>query len=232
MQRLAPWITPTAFLLYLFAGAQGYVTWTNRDLRPDLDIIGPAPSAAVRQVMAFGDEQLLYRIWSINLQNDGDTGGRATPMRDYNYDYVLAWLNTLGELDAYGQHHLMLAARYFSYTPNAADVRRLIDFIDADVARAPELKWYWLSQAVSMAEVKLNDLPLALTLARKLAAYNPPEAPHWILMFPAVLLEKMGRLAEAESEMEGVRKQWWNILTEDERRYLDYFIQRLHEAAK
>lgn len=229
---MTAWITPTAFVFYLAAVAHGVLAWTHRDIRPDLDIISPPPSAAVREASAFGDRQLLYRIWALNLQNDGDTGGRATPMRDYNYDYVLGWLESLGALDPRGQHHLVLAARYFSYSPNKDDVRRLVHFIDADVARAPNEKWYWLSQAVSMAEIKLNDLPLALTLARKLAAYDPPGAPHWILMFPAVLLEKMGQIDEAEAAMEEVRKQRWNDLTQDEHLYLEYFIQRLHEPQK
>jgi hypothetical protein len=226
------WTSPAALALYLAVAAQGFVAWTHRDLRPDFDIIGPAPTAAARTAMAFGDEQLLYRIWVLNLQNDGDTGGRATPMRDYNYDYVLDWLETLGALDPLGQHHLMLAANYFSYTPSKADVRRLVDFIAADVAHAPNEKWYWLTQAISMADTKAGDLPLALALAQRLAAYDPPTAPHYIWMLPAVLLEKMGRRNEAESAMEEVRKQRWNVLTDDERRYLDYFIQRLHDGVK
>jgi len=226
------WVSPNALVLYLALAAQGALAWTHRDVRPDLDIIGPAPSAAVRQATAFGDEQLLYRIWALNLQNDGDTGGRATPLRDYNYGYVLDWLNTLGALDVHAHHHLQLAARYFSLTPNTDDVRRLVDFIDADVARAPREKWYWLAQAMSIAEIRLGDVELALMLSRKLAAYDPPDAPHWILMFPAVLLEKLGRLDEAESVMEEVRNRRWDILSQDERNYLEYFIQRLHTPDK
>lgn len=226
------WTSPTALLLYLLVVAHGALTWTYRGVRPELEIIAPPPGAQVRTVLAFGDEQLLYRMWALGLQNAGDTGGRTTAMRDYNYDYVLGWLNALSALDPHAEYHLLLAARYFSYTPNKNDLRRLVDFIAADVGRAPDKKWYWLTQAVIIAETKIGDLPLALDLARKLAAYDLPGGPGAPRMLPAILLEKVGRLAEAESAMEEVRTRWWNDLTEDERRYLEYFIQRLHAGDK
>ncbi|MBY0511317.1 MAG: hypothetical protein K2P94_14335 [Rhodospirillaceae bacterium] len=225
------WVSPLALTLYLAAIAHGIFSWNNRDRRPDLGIIDPPPSASTRALLSFGDKQFLYRLSVLNLQNDGDTGGRVTPLRDYNYDNVLAWLQAAQEMDPSAQHHLFLAARYFSQTSNTHDVRRLVAFIVDDVAKAPDYKWYWLTQAVSMAEIRLNDLPYALQIAQRLAAYNPPDAPHWVLMFPAVLLEKMGRVAEAEAVIENVRAQKQSVLTDDERLWIDDFIRRLHSPS-
>jgi len=225
------WVSPLAFVLYLLALAHGVFAWNIRGLRPELDILGPPPSSAIRQAFSFGDAQMLYRFWALNLQNAGDTGGRATPMRDYNYDYVLGWLTALRELDARGQYHLFLAARYFSQTPNLNDVRRIVEFIRADVAQSPNEKWYWLTQAVAMTQMRLQDLRYALIIAEELAAYDPPDAPAWVLMFPAVLLEKMGRFGEAKTAIERVRMQRWNDLREDERLWLEDFTQRLQRPA-
>jgi len=228
---MSVWVSPLAFVLYLLALAHGVFAWNIRGLRPELDILGPPPSSAVRQAVSFGDAQVLYRFWALDLQNAGDTGGRATPMRDYNYDYVLGWLTALRELDGRGQFHLFLAAHYFSQTPNLDDVRRIVEFIRVDAAKNPNEKWYWLTQAIATAQLRLNDLPYALSLSLELAGYDPPSAPRWVLMFPAVLLEKMGRFVEAKTAIERVRTQRWNDLREDERLWLEDFTQRLQRPA-
>ncbi len=178
--------------------------------------------------MSFGDQQFLYRLWTMDLQNAGDTGGRMTPMRYYNYSNVIGWLDALGELDPRGEHHLYLAVRYFSQTPETDDVRRLMEFVERDVARSPATKWFWLTQALVIAEKRLRDLPYALQISERLATLNPADAPNWVFMMPAILMEKMGRLPAAESAIRQVRAQRGQGMRTDELLFIDSFIQRLH----
>ena len=220
-------ISPAGIALTFLAIAHGVFAWNSRDIRPQLSIVTSPPSPATRDALAFGDHQLLYRFWALDLQNAGDTGGRATPMRDYNYDYVIGWLAALHDLDLQASHHVVLAAHYFAQTPNLSDVRRIVEFIVRDAEASPKEKWYWLTQAIALAETRLNDAPYALDIAERLARYDFPEMPHWIFMFPAVLLEKMGRTAEARAVIEDVQLKKRSVLTEDELLWIEFFTQKL-----
>jgi hypothetical protein len=213
--------------LVLVAAAHGIFAWQNRDRRPDLAVVTQPPTAAERQALSFGDAQFLYRAWGLDLQNAGDTGGRATPMRRYNYDYVMGWLDALQTLDARSQFHTFLAAHYFSQTPNAGDVRRMVAFIVQDAAANPTSKWQWFVHAAVMAQRQLEDLPLALRIAEQMAAYDLPDVPPWARMFPAVILEKMSRKAEARALVEHVLSREQNTLSPQERAWGEDFIQQL-----
>ena len=224
MSRL---ISPLAIGLVLLALAHAVFAWRSRDLRPDFQSIAPPPSVGSREVLSFGDHQFLYRAWALDLQNTGDTGGRITPMGRYNYDYVMGWLESLRALDYRAHHHAFLAANYFVLTPNAADARRIVDFIVRDATAAPEQKWIWLAQATSLAETRLRDLPYALEIAERVTRYDFADTPPWILMFPAVLLEKMGRYPEARAFVEDIQLRKQNILTPDDTAWAEDFLHRL-----
>ncbi len=213
--------------LTLLAATHGAFAWTSRELRADFTAISPPPTLAARDALAFGDHQFVYRIWAFQLQNAGDSGGRVTRMGDYNYDYVIGWLDALRELDPRAQHHVFLAARYFSQTPNPSDIRRVIGFIVRDAEAQPNLKWYWLTQATTIAETRLRDLPLALEISQKAARFDFPDVPNWVRVFPAVLLEKMGRYPDARAVIADVQLRKGGTLRLDERLWIEDFLQRL-----
>ena len=223
--------SPAGTGLLLIALAHAVLAWNGRDLRPDLSVVTRPPSVMEREALAFGDHQLLYRMWALDLQNAGDTGGRATPMRDYNYDYVVGWLWTLQRLDSRAQYTMFLAISYFALTPIQADVRRILDFVVQAVAQSPEHLWYWLAQAVPLAETRLLDMPYALELSQRLAAYDLPDMPGWILMYPAIFLEKAGRYAEAASVIENVKNTKKDRLSADDAAWAETFLQRLRTEA-
>ncbi|MGZ6252243.1 MAG: hypothetical protein ACXWM1_04155 [Candidatus Binataceae bacterium] len=190
-------------------------------------ILDPPPSPAVRTALAFGDAEFLYRDWFLDLQNAGDTGGRMTPMRDYNYDNVLAWLQSLQQLDPRAQAHLLLATHYFSQTPKQESLRALVGFITDDALKLPQEKWFWLTQAEVIAEARIHDLPLALALAQQTAELNVTTIPAIVRMFPAVLLAKMDRRAEARAWIARTVEKYGPTFTVEERNWVDFFLQGL-----
>lgn len=209
------------------AVTHGALAWQSRLFRPDLSIIDPAPDALTRRALSFGDDQFLYRAWLLDLQNAGDTGGRSTPMRDYNYSYVLSWLEALQALDPLAQGHLQLAAHYFAMTPRTDDVRKMIDFVERDALRMPREKASWLVQAAIMAEVRLHDLDYALALSRRLVAQDIPDLPVVIRLMPALFLEKLGRAAEARAEVEKLAGDRGGSFTPQEKFLVNDILQRL-----
>ena len=225
-RRASPFLLLTVLICAI---AHGGFAWGNRDRKPDLSIIDPPPGELEREAIAFGDHQFLYRAFVLELQNAGDTGGRSTPLGDYNYDYVVGWLRNLERLDPCAIHHDLLATRLYAWGRESDVLRKLIDFIDSDVASCPQRKWYWLTQAIAMANHRLNDRPYGLMLARKLAAYDLPDMPGWIFLYPAVLLADMGQNEEALSEMEAVRRTRGAMMTPEDVNYLNHFEERLRK---
>lgn len=223
--RTSQW--PLGLFLVALAAAHGALAWQGRLLRPDLSIIDPAPDALTRKALSFGDDQFLYRAWLLDLQSAGDTGGRSTPMRDYNYDYVLSWLEALQALDPLAQGHLQLAAHYFALTPRSDDVRKMIDFIERDAARMPREKVSWLVQAAIMAERQLHDLNYALGLSRRIVTFDIPDLPVVIRLMPIIFLEKLGRVPEARAELEALAAAKGETLTPQERFLVNDILQRL-----
>ena len=49
------------------------------------------PSHNASSVFALGDQQFSYRVIGNMLQNLGDTGGRSTALRDYDYERLSGW---------------------------------------------------------------------------------------------------------------------------------------------
>lgn len=218
------------FLLLCAAVAHAVFAWHHRGLRPDLTILDPPPTAEHRTVLAFGDPQFLYRYWSSYLQNAGDTGGRATRMRDYDYDDVIAWLRTLQALDVRAQQHTFLAAHYFSQTPDKDDLRKVLSFIADDVTKDPARKWYWLTYAMSAAAKSLGDVAYALELSRQLASYDFSDMTGWIYLFPAIYLERMARFDEARAEIKDLLESRRSKFSSEQLRWIEDFTHGLEGA--
>ncbi len=218
---------PMALLcLGLAVAHAGFATF-NRDIHGNPPVLSPPPGELSRKAQAFGDDQFLYRRMAIDLQNAGDGGGQVTPIGKYNYDYVLGWLRGLAELDPKANHHFILAGRYFSFTQNKADLRRVIAFVVEKTALDPQRHWYWLTQCIELAEHRLGDLTYALEISRIAATYDFEGVPSWVWMFPALLLEKLGRFAEGYEAIEKVRAEKLSRLTPEEINWLNDVSQRL-----
>ena len=214
-------------LVFILAAAHAVFAWMHRDLRPVLEVLTPPPGHLAGTVAAAGDNQFIYRIWALDLQNAGDTGGRATPMHDYNYDLVIGWLETLQALDPRAHQHAHLAANYFSLTPNLADVRRIVAFVADDWALYPAEKWVWMVRGVEIATARLKDREYALALSQRLAAYDLPAISFIIMSLPAIFLEKLGRYAEARVALNEALQKRADTVTVDERAWAEDFILRL-----
>lgn len=213
------------FLLVLHGG----LGWVLHNQRPKLGVLPPLPTESAIQAMSFGDQQFLYRSLVMQIQNAGDTGGRFTPMSQYNITEVVQWLTVLQKLDRNSSHYTALAARYFSLDENPQRIKSLISFIDGDVDRAPDRKWYWQTQAVAMANSKLKDANYALELSRKLNTFKDflPSGYAWVLQMEPVLLADLGRSQEAREVMGQVVRDYGVRMTETEMNWTNGFLLQL-----
>jgi hypothetical protein len=197
----------------------------HRERRAEWAGVPPPPPLPIAPALALGDPQLFYRAATFGLQNMGDGGGRVTPLADYNYARLGAWLELLDRLDPAARYAPTLAAYYFGQTPDPEGVRRIVAYLGRVGARDPARNWRWLTHAAYLARHRLHDLPLALAVARHLAGLPEGEVPLWVRQMPAFVLAEVGEREAARDLMATILATDAN-LSPDEAALIERFIDR------
>mgnify|MGYP005726842409 CR=1 FL=1 len=210
------------FLLLVFLTVQISFWWQVRHVRPVLEILPAPPTEAVANAMALGDTQFLFRALAIRLQHAGDTFGRISPLKHYDYETLSGWFALLDGMDRTSDLMPTLAAYYYSQTQKTEDVRYMVDYLHAHAMKAPEDKWWWLVQAAYLANHRMGDKALALQVTQPLLEIE--SAPLWARQMPAFIPEQRGEVAEALAIMEGIRQNV-DTLRQDELNFMRYFIE-------
>ncbi len=167
---------------------------------PELGIVPPLPSEKEVAALSFGDNQLYFRSLALNLQMSGDTFGRSTPLKDYDYPELLKWFLLLDTLDDQSFYIPSTAAYYFSRSQHTPDVKYVVDYLESRTFKDPDHNWWWLSQAIYLTNSVLKDKPRALKQAQVLKGVKA-EMPAWAHQWEAFIHEDMGEKEEATEVM-------------------------------
>jgi hypothetical protein len=224
----AEWLRRYALLLCFLALQVTF--WANtRHIQPDMGIVPEVPGKETLQALTFGDDQFYFRIMAFTLQNAGDTFGRFTALRFYDFNKLYHWFTLLDTLDARSNMMPSMATYYFAQTQNTPDVRYIVDYLYAHGTRDVEHKWWWLLQSIYLATHKLHDLDLALKVAKPL---QNAHVPVWAREMTAVVHEKRGEMEDALAIMETIKANVENI-PDSELNYMTYFVkERLGKLEK
>jgi len=217
---LARWLRNYALLVAFLAAQLGYWQQT-KDIKPDLGIVPDVPGREAIHALTFGDNGFYFRVLAFTIQNAGDTFGRFTALRLYDFHKLYMWFNLLDELDSRSNIMPAMATYYYSQTQNTADVRYIVDYLYIHGSRDVEHKWWWLMQAIYLSMHKLNDMDLALKVAAPLVN---PKVPAFAQQMAAVVHEKRGEMDDALHIMETIRDNAENI-TDADLKYMGYFIK-------
>lgn len=208
-------------LLLLFVLAQGAYWWRTHDIMPDFTIVPDPPGRATLHAFTFGDDEFYFRALALQLQNAGDTYGRFSPLRYYDYSKLYLWFTLLDDLDARSNMVPAMASYYYSQTQNTPDVRYVVDYLYNHSVRDVAHNWWWLVQCIYLAMHRLNDMDLALKVAKPLVN---PDVPAWAQQMTAVVYEKRGEFGDALSIMDTISKHAKD-LTPADLAYMRYFIE-------
>lgn len=159
--------------------------------------VPPAPSVEFSASAGLGDTSFSYRIIGIMLQNLGDSGGRVTALKDYNYKDLAPWFSIAMHLDPLSNYMPYLAAYYFSASQNTDQVRYLITYLEQVGISEEGEKWRFLAHAIYLARFVVKDVDLSLDLAHKLASHPKKDLPNWVKQMPAFVLNQKGDKKEA-----------------------------------
>lgn len=202
-------------------GLQAAYWWYARPYKPDLSIVPNVPNVEAVKAISMGDEEFYFRLLALILQNSGDTFGRSTPLKNYDFTKLSKWFALLDKLDDHSNMIPSMAAYYFSQSQNVQDSRYIVDYLYAHASRDVEHKWWWLVQAIYISMHKLNDMELTLKVAQPLLN---ADVPAWAQQMLAVVYEKRGEMDDALRIMEAIRDHAKQI-TDADLRYMKYFVE-------
>lgn len=169
----------------------------SEQFKPDVYIVPPLPSAQSVAALSFGDGQFYFRVAALKIENAGDSFGRFTALKKYDYAKLYDWFKLLDGLDHKSKYVPNLAAVYYSQTQNKEDTRYIIKYLDEYVGDNINEDWWWLYQAFYIAHATLKDDRLALKFAYKLSTNKNAAAPAWTKELPAFIESKLGDDCEA-----------------------------------
>lgn len=202
-------VQPWTWLLFtaLVIAQAWYSGFYTRGLRAAIEEMPPAPTATALKAISFGDDEFAYRYLARWLQDVGDGNGRIRPLRDYDYDRVVGWLEALDELNRYRSDYTpSLAARYFAAITPEVDIGnrrvfKIFDYLRRVGLRDPARKWRWLLWDANTARRRFHDNDLVKELARDLESpeMKDPSVPAWVRLIPIRLYYMAGDRDAAEA---------------------------------
>lgn len=163
-----------------------------RGVQAEWSNVPPAPEAYYAAMFGLGDKNFAYRVNGLMLQNIGDSGGRTTPLKDYNFDMLTKWFFVQDYLDPRSNYMPQLASYYFGAVQEPEKYRPVLDYLEHIGVRETGEAWRWLAHAVYFSRFKMDDQEKALSLAYKLADSKHPDMPGWTQQMPAIILQSKG----------------------------------------
>ena len=133
------------------------------------EIVPEAPSQEVMTAMSFGDDQYLFRILAMRLQNSGDVFAGFAPLRKYDYARIYRWLNALDTIDDQSKLAPFLASYYYSSVKLPEKLKFLVDYLEERSLKNLEQNWLFLSNAAIMSRYNSADMPRFFRLSKILA---------------------------------------------------------------
>lgn len=166
-------------------------------IKPNIYVVPPLPNKYSINALSLGDKEFYFRVLALKIQNAGDTFGRSTPLKNYNYKDLYQWFKILDSLNSDSRIIPSLASYYFSQTQHKPDSIYMINYLEEHASVDVDKHWWWLYQAIHIAKLALHDNKLALKLAYELSKNNAKNAPLWTRQLPAFLHAEMGENCEA-----------------------------------
>jgi len=211
----------------LLLGLQGGFWYRTHTILPDMGVVPDVPGESTLKALSFGDDQALFRLLALNLQNAGDTFGRFTALYKYDFSKLYHWFTLLDTLDKESNFLPSMATYYFSQSQNKNDVTYIIDYLDQYSKGREKDKWWWTVQGTYLASHKMNDLDRALELAERLD--NVRGIPLWAQQMPAFIHEKRGEFDDASVIIQNILKDE-KTFSQGELNFMRYFAkERLHK---
>jgi hypothetical protein len=228
LEKIKPHILTIAIISVLLVQISFW--YKTKHIKPDMIIVPNVPKLNTIKLLSLGDEQFYFRNFAFKIQNAGDSWGRFTALKHYNYQKLQGWFYLLDELDDQSNFVPSLASYYYSQTQNPEDTIYIIEYLRDHANKDLRNKWWWLVQAVYIANHRLKDNKLALDIAYELASTpKDVEMPYWARQMPAFIHEARGERNAAKKIIIDILNNFEEF-TPGELNFMEYFIrERLND---
>lgn len=214
---------------------QGKNLWKGtKSIKPNLEVVPEVPSEPMVRAFSFGDEELYFRYAAYTIQNAGDSFGRVTPLKNYDYSALYKWWMIMDGLNYISDFVPSLVSYYYGSTQNPKDqIPYVVDYLEQHADRIPDKKWWWYSQAIYHAKSKLHDMDRAEEIATKLNQMpKDVKMPMWARQMKAFILEDKGEYNQACQIILNILDTYEDI-PENELAFMLYFIkERINSMMK
>ena len=157
------------------------------------------PRLDIARSLSFGDDIFSGKLAMLWLQGFDNQPGISLSFAGLDYAKLSAWLSLIIALDPQAQYPLLAASRIYTEVADNDKRRLMLNFVQREFMRDPNLRWRWMAHAVFVAKHRMGDAALALQYAETLAAHaDGPEVPRWAKQMVIFLLEEMDELASAQ----------------------------------
>jgi len=189
----------------------------------------PEPlSATTQSFIQASDQEFVYRLLLIWLQQFDVQSGHYISYRELNYENLTAWLTVLEQMSPQSHYPMLLATRIYTKVADQQRLRKMLNFIYQQYQINPEKNWRWLAEATVQARHQLQDLQLALGFAETLAKAPEEEIPYWVRDMRLTILEDMGEFEQVKLLVGGLLANK-AISDPNEIRFLNILLQRLQK---
>lgn len=206
-----------------------------RDVQQRWANVPPAPSVISASLGGLGDTQFSYRTYGVTIQNMGDTGGRTTNLKEYDYDNLVDWFRLEDTLDPRSHFIPYLAAYYFGVIDAPEKVAPLVDYLEEVGLREGPQNWRWLGRAAFLARFNEQNDDKALKIAQEMADLENQgvKLPMWARQMPVFILQAKGEKRAAQAIVEETLKSSVDELDPTEVNFLiDYLCNRLLDESE
>ena len=199
-------IFATWLIILLFFALQVGINLQYPPLKVNEIDLPHAPKNEVLTALALGDKVTFSKLLTLWLQAFDNQGGQSISFHDLDYDKVVGWLRSILELDPRTQYPMMNATRIYTAINDKEKIRKMVNFVGEEFVKDPASRWEWMAAAATLAKNELDDLELALELARELRnkTEDIESIPNWAKQMETFLLLDLNRFDEAALFLENL----------------------------
>lgn len=211
-------------VLVFFSAAlalQIITTWTaSQKQQASYVVLSPPQSKLSYRLSSLGSVFLAAHLLSLKLQLHDNQKGRHINYKNIPYPLLSQWLITLQAMNTTSEYSALLATRVFSNTRDKKQLKQILETVIKLFEVNPLKNWRWMAEGAVIAKYNLNDLNLALTMAKAIAK-QPRKGviPAWARDLEFIILEELNMLEAATYIVEQNLKDQ-SAMHPDEKRFL------------
>ncbi len=190
---------PLLITLLLIATLQFAVTWVAQNQKNIAYTRLDKPlNNNVYKLISLDSNLLIAHLLTLKLQLHDNQQGRHMSYRHVSYDLLSQWLLQLQIMNTGSEYPALLAARVFSNTPNKQQLHQMLIVVIKLFNINPQKNWRWMAEGAVIAKYHLNDLSLALKMAKKIAQQPKNKViPAWARDLEFIMLEELNLIEAA-----------------------------------